>query len=220
MQYSDLLAEQVIKQFGLSRSVKYRWKELGVIPDKYFKPDFTPPKTPTKQQKSIQDYVLDIMELPIIKHSAFTHNTVNKGKIDEVLTLRRAQDDPERTRIARPNMPLLNFSPDELKKLHTQLYNLYDAIDKALTLASTQPYERSQQTLKELLRTRPELTTRQSVGSLKSAGATRWLNFMAGVRSHLPATDQDVIDAVFFELMNLMAYISFIPRIIDESELL
>lgn len=83
------------------------------------KPVFTPPARLTKPQKSIQDCILDIMELPIIKHSAFYHNTINTGKIDEMLSLRRAQDDSERTRIARPNMPLLNFAFDELQKVHT-----------------------------------------------------------------------------------------------------
>ena len=107
---------------------------------------------------------------------------------------------------------MLNFSPDELRTITRHLRKLAKALKKQLSLANKQPYERRQETLKELLRSRPELTARQTVIGLDEQAANRWINFVKDVRSPVPATDSHIVAHVFSGLQDLLSIIGLTQK--------
>ena len=102
---------------------------------------------------------------------------------------------------------MLNFLAKEIIKVTIHLRALAKVLKEHLSLADEQPYERRQETLKELLRSQEELTVRQTVTGLNKRGATRWINFVKNVRSPLPPTDRDIVAHVFSELQDLLSLI-------------
>lgn len=207
MDYTDQLAQEVIQTHGLARTSKYRWEAKGVIPDKYFQDGFIKPKALAAAQLRKQENILAVITHPIILHSAFEDSVAFNAKLDEMLSLRRGKL-TKRSRIGRPNLPMLNFSAKELTRITSHLRALAKVLREQLSLANEQPYERRQETLKELLRSQEELTVRQTVTGLDERGATRWLNYVKNVRSPLPLTDRYVVAHVFSELQDLLALIT------------
>lgn len=208
MHYSDQLADEIILIHGLTPSVKYRWASQGAIPDNYFQNGFVKPKPLTKRQNQQQEKILDVMRHPIILHTGFSDSVNYDGKIDEMLTLRRGLvEQPPRIRDVRPNPSMLNFLAHELKSLAKQLRELAKVMRDTLVLAKSQPYERRQETLKELLRGRKELTTRQTVAKLSESDAGRWRNFVSGARKVLPQHYSAIVAHVIAELQDLLTVI-------------
>ena len=208
MDYTEKLAAKVIAEHGLGRTTKYRWKKEGEIPDFYFKAGYKKTESLTKKQREQQELILKIINDPLIKHTAFDKDTAFPGKLDEMYTLRRGQNDTSRSRQGRPNIPNLNFSSTELRKIIIHLQKLATQLSEQLSLANGQPYERRQDTLKELLRSQKELTVRQTVSDIEPQAANRWVNFVKNVRSPLPDTDRYIIAHVFSKLQDLLALIN------------
>ena len=107
MNYTDQLAEQVIQQYGLGRTARYRWEAAGEIPDIYFTDGFVKPKPFTEDQKKQQEAFIAIIIHPLILHSAFSDNVSFAGKLDEMISLRKGKKEK---RAQRPtSAPSLKF---------------------------------------------------------------------------------------------------------------
>jgi hypothetical protein len=202
MEFTAQKANQVIQDYELSRSAFYHWKKTGQIPDGYFTGEHKKPKPLTSTQRDFQERILELIQNPILLNTAFDAELSFQGKVAEMLSLRKGAG--KRPRKDRPNLPTLNFREEELINVTNQIRDLAHAIKSALLLAIDQPYERRQETLKQLIKSRREITLLQLLANLPDEkDRVRWKNYMNDRRGVMGDQHKYIVAHIQSELLNL-----------------
>ncbi|PRY29759.1 hypothetical protein CLV58_12521 [Spirosoma oryzae] len=193
MIYSEELAETIVRRLGLSRSAPYNWRRSGVIPDYYADPSYSLPEKITDQQKRQQENILVLLESTLLVSNRFASEVKLMKKINQMLVFRRAEREERKLVRNRPNNPMINFSPIELRTVINRLSQLSDAMHQALD--KVMPYDAKQEAIRNLLRSQEVLSTRGLViDEMKDEdtrpAAWRWRNFVSGSRIH-PLDEDD-----------------------------
>lgn len=201
MEYTDQLANELIARHNLRAYIKYKWKKLKNIPDKYDYPAYTAELTDA--QRGYQQQILRLIQHPMLVHLAFSDNLSFKYKINNVITLRNGRRQGRKTTDNKP-VPNLSLSRRELTGITNQLTDLANAISESLSRIRKMGFENQQAALRDLIKGRKELILRMHEETWPDEAArTRWKNFATGARGPLDEQDKPMIQKLIHDLSDL-----------------
>lgn len=108
MNYSDILAQEIIDRFKLESKIKKIWKTRNKIPDKYSNPDYKLPEAPDKSKLILQKRILEILK----------YEFLNSSLLSKVAGLSRTRMYDAKREKASP------FSTDEILVLKKEINRL------------------------------------------------------------------------------------------------